>query len=624
MKLNYDRKSNNPTYFIQQGFRNGKKTSTRNIAVIGKHSELLKITTDPLAYAKQKVAEYNEKIKNGLVSLDVKIDFKEKVLASNDVVSSSTLRNVGYFFLQSIYHELAISAFFKTVTASSKITFDPNAVNSFLTCSRILDPASKLATLKNLERYYGQPSISYQHIHRTLDILESNYNAYLTHLFEKSNHIVKRDTSVCYFDCTNFYFETETQDDDYVDEVTGEVIKGFRKYGPSKEHRPNPLVEMGLFIDAQGIPLSMCVSSGSDSEQTLAVPAERKLAAMLQGKKFIYCADAGLGSYNIRTFNSMGGRSYVITQSIKKLPDKLKQAVFNDYDYRLLSDNAPVTINEMKSFDRMLPDNLKRYQDKAYKVIRADTEIDLGFYEVKKHKNGRESRKKAKGTINQRIIITFSRKMMEYQRAIRQKQIDRATAMLGNLNPESFKKGPHDVTRFIQRTSIGKDGEQAKDTYTIDDALIEEEEKYDGYYAVATNLEDDAAAVLKICAQRYKIEECFRIMKTNFSSRPVYHRTREHITAHFMVCYTALLIQRLLEVQLDQYGSTLKEAMHFTTHDIIKTLKNMDIVNMQEICYMAAYKGSKILNALNAVYDLQLDRKYYRPADLNKKLKNIF
>lgn len=625
MKLNYDRKSKNPTYFIQQGYRNGKKTSTRNVAVIGKHSELLKITDDPLEYAKQKVAEYNEEMKNNKITMEVKIDFEEKVLSSNDLVSSSNLRNVGYFFLQAVYHELGISEFFKNATADSRITFDPNTVNRFLTYARILDPTSKLATFDRLGHFYEQPTFQYQHIHRTMDILAANYDTYLSHLFTNSSQIVKRDTSVCYFDCSNFYFEVESQDDDYVDEVTGELIKGFRKYGPSKEHRPNPLVEMGLFMDAQGIPLSMCLASGSDNEQILAVPAEEKLVRMFQGKKFIYCADAGLGSYNIRKFNSMGGRAYIITQSIKKLPDKLKKAVFNDYDYHLLSDRTSISVDTLKTFDRTDPDKLLLYKDKAYKTIWADTEVDLGFYEEKKSKNGKTYRKKATGIINQRIIITFSRKMMEYQRHIRNKQIGRAKAMLEYLDPESYKKGPHDVTRFIKRTSKGKNGEKAEDEYFIDQSVIEEEEKYDGYYAVATNLADDVETILNISAQRYKIEDCFRLLKTNFASRPVYHRTKDHITAHFMICYTALLIYRLLEVQLDQYGKTLKEgAQHFTTRDIIQTLKNMDIVNMRDMCYMSTYNGSQILNALNAIYDLRLDRRYYQPKELNKKLKKIF
>lgn len=384
MKLWYDRKSKNPTYFIQIGIRNGKKTTTKNIARIGRHSDLLKITDDPLSYAKEQVAKYNEEAKyKNQVSLELNINFAEKLKASASVVSSSQRLNIGYFFLQQLYHDLEIHSFFDSITAESKITFDPDLINRFLTCARILNPDSKLGTLHHLGNFYERPKFDYIHIMRTMDLMAEHYDEYINHLFDRSNRIIKRNTSVCFYDCTNFYFETETEDDDYVDEVTGEVIKGLRKFGPSKEHRPNPIVEMGLFMDSDGIPLSMCITSGSDNEQTTAIPLERKLTQMFKQKKFIYCADAGLGSLGIRNFNSMGGRAFIVTQSIKKLSDHLKQAVFNDYDYRLLSSDVPVTIKDMKTFDRFNPENKELYNDRAYKIIDADKAFDLGLYEEK-------------------------------------------------------------------------------------------------------------------------------------------------------------------------------------------------------------------------------------------------
>lgn len=617
MKLSYNKKSKDPIYYIQQGFRNGKKTTTKNIARIGKHSELLKITTDPLAYAKDKVAHYNKNMQNNKVTMEVKIDFSEKIMASSDIVSSSNQLNIGYFFLQKIYHELAIGDFLKKVTANSKITFDPDIVNRFMTYARILEPDSKLGTYDHLGKYYEQPNFEYVHIFRTMDILEQNYDEYLSHLFEHSNKIVPRDTSVCYFDCTNYYFEVETYDDDYVDEVTGEVIKGLRKYGPSKEHRTTPIVEMGLFMDSNGIPLSMCINSGSDNEQTCAIPLERKLTKMLHGKKFIYCADAGLGSINIRKFNSMGGRAFIVTQSVKKLSDTLKKAIFNDYEYLLLSTDKPVSIEDLKSFDRKDEKNLSLYNDRAYKIIEADRAVDLGLYEEVQLKNGKTKKVKSKALLKQRIIITFSRKMMEYQRTIRNRQIERAKKLLQNMDPSSYKKGPHDVTRFIKRTSFSKSGEKVLDSYTIDQKVITEEEKYDGFYAIATNLDDNAQTILEISSKRYKIEDCFRIMKTNFSARPVYHQNRERIIAHFMICYTALLIYRLLEAKLDNFST------HFTTENLIETLRNMEVANAHDMYYLSTYNGSQTCTALNAVFQLGLDKKYYKPKELNKKIKKI-
>lgn len=618
MKLWYDRKSKNPTYFVQMGIRNGKKTTTKNIARIGRHSDLLEITDDPLAYAKEQIIKYNEEAKkNNQVSLELNINFSEKLKATDVAVSSSNRLNIGYFFLQRLYHDLDICSFFDSVTADSKITFDPNLVNRFLTCSRILHPDSKLGTHQHLGNYYEQPDFEYIHIMRTMDILAKHYDAYITHLFEKRCNIIKRDTSVCFYDCTNYYSEIEMEDEDYVDEVTGEVLKGLRKYGPGKEHRPNPIVEMGLFMDTDGIPLSMCITSGSDNEQTTAIPLEKKLAKMFKGKKFIYCADAGLGSLNIRNFNSMGGRAFIVTQSIKKLSDTLKKAVFNDYDYRLLSSDQPVTIEDMKNFDRFDKKNRDLYNDRAYKIIKANTAFDVGLYEEKRLKNGKIIHVKSKATIKQKIIITFSRKMMEYQRYIRNRQIERAKKLLANIDPETYKKGPHDVTRFIKRTSSTKNGEKVTDSYQIDQKKIDEEEKYDGYYAIATNLDDDAKTVIGISSNRYKIEDCFRVMKTNLSARPIYHQNPQRIIAHFMICYTALLIYRLLETKLNRYGT------HYTIENIIETLNNMEVANVEDMCYMSIYNGSKLCTDLNAIFDLGLDKKYYLPKELNKKIKKI-
>ena len=618
MKIWYDRKSKDPTYFIQMGIRNGKKTTTKNVARIGKHSELLKITDDPLAYAKEQVKKYNEEYKNkNCVSLEIKVDFAEKIKATGDTASHSTLLNIGYFFLQQFYHDLKMDSFFESVTADKKNEFDPNLINRFLTYSRILYPDSKLGTHQNLCRFYEQPVFDYVHILRTMDILQEHYDEYIAHLFETSCQLVKRDTSVCFYDCSNYYFEVETDDEDYIDEVTGETIKGLRKYGPSKEHRPNPIVEMGLFMDRNGIPLSMCITSGSDNEQTTAIPLEKKLTKMFKGKKFIYCADAGLGSLNIRNFNSMGGRAFIVTQSIKKLSDTLQQAVFSDTDYHLLSSDEPAAIKDMKEFDRHDPQNRDLYNDRIYKIIPADKAFDLGLYEEKAGKNGSVRKVKSKAVVPQKIIVSFSRKMMEYQRYIRNRQIERAKKLLKNLDPETYKKGPYDVTRFIKRTSSTKSGEKITDQYTIDQSVIEEEEKYDGFYAVATNLDDSAKDILEVSTNRYKIEDCFRMMKTNFSARPVFHQKRERIIAHFMICYTALLIYRLMEKKLDLHGT------HYTADTLIETMKSMDVANIEDMCYMSTYTSSEACTALNSITGLGLDKKYYQPKELNKKIKII-
>jgi len=612
LKLGYDTKSKDPTYFIQQGFRNGKKVTTRNLVRIGKHSELLKITDDPLSYAKQKVKEYNDKIKNEKLDMSFTIDFNEKLPSSHDVASHCTTLNIGYFILQSIYHDLNLSHFFKKITENRKITFDCNTINRFLTYARILDPKSKLGSFDDMHTYYEQPDIPYHHMLRFMDILSENYDDYISYLFEQSNNIIKRDNSVCYFDCTNYYFEIEHEDDDYIDEVTGEVFDGFRKYALSKQHQPAPLVQMGLFMDKQGIPISMCITKGNQNEQKCAIPLEEKMIKMFKNKKIIYCADAGLGSLDIRLFNDAGQRAFIVTQSIKKLSDVLKEAVFNDFDYKLLSNDHAITLKVMKSFDKDDQSNRGLYNDFAYKVLRADKAIELGLYEEKVLKNGKTKKVKSKAQLKQYIIVTYSRKAAEYQKHIRNAQIERAKKLLKHSKPEDIKKGPNDIRRFIKRN-----GASQNESYIIDEERISKEEQYDGFYAVATNLEASAKEILEINSQRYKIEDCFRVLKTHFNARPIHHRLKNRIIAHFMICYTALLIYRLLETKLDKYGT------HFTTEEIIKTLKNMNVINNKDVFYQAIYNGSEVCSAFNGIFNLGLDRRYYQPKELNKKIKKI-
>lgn len=611
MKLYYDKRLKDPTYYIQQGFRNGKKTTTKNIKRLGKHSELLLITDNPLEYAKNEVKKMNEEYRSGRSEFIVTMDFNERIPSTDSLYSNSTSLNIGYLYLKDIYAKLNLSDFFKSVSSDRKITYDCNKICQFLTYARILDPASKYGTYDKLDTYYEKPQVEYQHMIRFLDILDRNSDQYLKHLFDNSENIVKRDTSVMYYDCTNYFFETEKPDEEIVDEVTGEIILGLRQFGISKENKTSPIVEMGLIMDSRGIPISMCIHPGNTNEQLTAVPLEKEVIKMTGNKKFIYCADAGLGSYNIRKFNDMGGRAYIVTQSVKKLGQEIKDIVFNDSNYRLLSNDDAITLKEMRTFDKKDANNLSLYNDFAYKVIPANTAMDTGLYEEKVYKNGRTKKVKAKGTLHQYIIVTFSRKMMEYQRTIRERQLERAKKLLRLKDPEKIKKGPNDIRRFLKNTS--------SDTanYVLDMDKIHEEEKYDGFYAVATNLDDSAKDILAVAQNRYKIEDCFRIMKTNFDARPVFLRKPERIRAHFLICYTALLIYRLMECKLDD------NLTHTTTSNLIKTLRNMNVVNMDDMYYKSIYSGSQALDALERCFELQLNRKYYRPSDLNKIVKKI-
>lgn len=607
MKLSYNRNSKNPIYYISQSIRNGKKTTSFNVCKIGKHSELLaQGIENPLEYAKNQVKKYNNSLLEEKVSYSIDINFEEKVSPSVENTSKSLSSNIGYFYLQHFYSNLKIKNLLNDISKDRKFNFNLNDITRFLVFDRILYPKSKLATVNNLNFYYEKPEFSHQNVLRAMDVLSDNYDLFLNHLFTESNNIVKRDTSVCYYDCTNYYFEIESPDEQYFDDVTGEYLYGLRQYGPSKEHRPNPIVEMGLFMDKDGIPITMGLFPGNMNEQKTVANLETKMIKSLNNKKLIYCGDAGLGSASIRTFNDMGGRAFIVTQSIKKLSESLQNELLKDEGFKLLSSDDETTISKLKGFDKTDPKNIHLYNDKAYKSVFVDSNIDLGLLEEKKLKNGKTKLVKSKANLKQRIIITYSRKMAEYQKIIRNKQIERAKILISN-GVDDIRKGPNDIARFI------KNANDEKNTYVLDQARIEQEEKFDGFYAIATNLLNDSAKeIFEINDQRYKIEDCFRVLKTNFDARPVYHRLDNRIVAHFMICYTSLLIYRLLEKKLKEKG------YHFTINEILTTLKNMNISNVKDRFYQADYAGGNVLNALCNTFKLQLDKKYYLPKNLKK------
>ena len=620
MYLVYDKNSKDPIYYIQTGIRlNKTKTTTRTIERVGKHSELLLEHADPLAYAIERVNTLKKQLNESTLTVETEIDFNKPLPPNHNNVPSDYVINVGCLYIRSVYKTLGLDSFFKKITGDSKIKYDPSNSWLFTITNQIMNPASTLSMSNKTDKYIGFENVEYQHILRTMDLINKHYDKYIEHLYINSQKITPRDTSVFYYDCTNYYYEIEYPDDDYQDPITGEIIKGYRKYGVSKEHRPNPIVEMGLIIDKSGLPVTMCLHPGNSNEQTTAIPLENTVIKLTKNKPFVYCADGGLGSYNIRKFNSMHGRHFVVTQSIKKMKQQFQEAVFNDFDYRLLSNNKGISINDLKSMDpkKMDLDEYKKYYtDFAYKEFPAYHSEDLGLYDDKNVKKGKT---KDKLVLEQKVIVLFSLKSMAYQREIRNRQIEGAKAKLKNLDPTTYKKGQNDFTRFIKRVN----GVDKKNDFVIDEDLIRKEEKYDGFTAIATNYKASINEILEIQKTRYRIEESFRILKTEFKARPAYHFTHDRIKAHFTECFTALLVFRLLEKELIEYGvktfSTKDSKWHATVQEIIETLNRINVTKTNGYYYQATYSDSKILKCLSDRFGIDLRKQYY----MEKNLRNL-
>ena len=607
MRLSKIKKKNDTFYYVIESLPGG---STKIYEVIGKHSELLKITDDPLSYARKRVEEINNSLKEDVMIFNEKIDFSEKIEESNDIASKNTSKNIGWLYLDEIIKKFDLESFF--LKHKGKQKYNLYDINKHLVVNQILNPGSKMNAWESIDNYIGMNKYDLHQSYRFLTDLNNCKDELQSYLFKKTKEIIELDTSVLMYDLTNFYFETEEEDIDFLD---GDNILqyGFRKYGKSKENRPNPIVHMGLFVDKNGIPISFTVEKGNTNEQETVLPIETRIIKEYGESKYIYCSDAGLNSYAIRFFNMMQGRNYVVTHSLKKTEEKEKKLIFKDLNWKYKDNDESVSLEYFKSLcDRLISgdelteeekDILKR--DVIYKEFPTNHKVELS-------KIIPGSKSKGKIEFEETIFITFSAKFYLYQKKIFNKQLSRAEEWLEKGIEK--RKNQNDPSRFIKEDNFTKSGELATDKLkTINDSTVEDEIKYHGFYAVATNLNLSIKEVLDINSNRWLIEYCFRLLKSFFDTRPMYVFTEEHIKGHLTVCYQSLLVFQILSKKLDELGT------HYSARAILDTLKNMVVSNHSNRYYESNYTNSKVLQSLEKAFQLKLDKKQYKINSFTKK-----
>lgn len=558
MNLHISKSKNSESFYVAKSYvkANGSTTS----AIVRKLGTLDKLLLehgptrdDVIAWAKNEVKMETEKFKEERQTKTVQITFHAD--RQMDYDQQKFFRG-GYLFLQSIYYSLQLNKICRKLKNKYKFQYDINAVLSDLVYARGLEPASKRSSLKIASEFLERPSYELHDIYRALDVLGHECDLIQSEVYKNSNFMINRNDKVLYYDCSNYYFEIEQED-------------GDKKYGKSKEHRPNPIIQMGLFMDGDGIPLAFSTFPGNANEQTSLKPLEKKVLDEFGCQKFIYCSDAGLASEEIRSFNHMGQRAFIVTQSIKKLPAEEKAWALDLKGFKRVSDDMPVDISEIPEDDTSL-----YYKDEPYTTKK----------------------------LHQRLIITYSPKYALYQKTIRNKQVERAEKMVGTGKPKKNRKNPNDPARFIGTVATTKDGKTADIHSYLDKDKIESEAQYDGLYAVCTDLlDDDVCDILKVSEGRWQIEECFRIMKTDFSARPVYLQDENRIKAHFLICFLALLFYRLLERKMDN---------KYTCETILETLKAMNFAEIQEQGFMPLYKREKITDDLHNVCNFRTDYQF--------------
>ena len=556
-------------YIIKDINRNGKRTTkiVEKLGTIDKIKERAK-NEDPIVWLNNYVNELNKKEKEGTREII-------KSFSPNKIIEKDIQRcfNGGYLFLQKIYYDLKLDDICSSISDRYKFEFDLNSILSNLIYSRIIYPSSKLKTFELSKKFIEQPNFELQHIYRALEIIANETDFIQSELYKNSEKYCKRNNKILYYDCTNFFFEIEQED-------------GDKQYGNSKENRPNPIVQMGLFMDGDGIPLAFDITPGNTNEQVTLKPLEQKIIKDFNTSKFVVCTDAGLASTANRKFNNINSRSFITTQSIKKLKSHLKEwALDLTKGWKIYGSDKTYNISKLRDDDTLI----NNYYDKTFYKERWINEDGL----------------------EQRIIITYSVKYQEYQKKIREKQIERAKKLI-EKNPKKLGKvRQNDPKRFISNTATTSAGEAATENhYELDEDTIKEEALYDGLYAVCTNLEDSANEIIKTNHNRWEIEESFRIMKSEFKSRPVYLSRDDRIKAHFTTCFLALIIYRYLEKKIDE---------KYTAYEVIDTIRDMNFLKDDDD-FIPSYTRTGITDLLHDKFEFRTDFQILT----TKNLKKIF
>ena len=568
MRVTTSKSKNSESFYITQSYTNSQgKSTSKTIRKLGTLAELSKrLHTDRdgvLAWANEQARLETARYKSEKEDALVMVPFHSNKLMD---YHKQKLFTGGYLFLQSIYYGLKMDSICRKIKSRYKFEYDLNAILSDLIYTRVLVPSSKSSSFRTAKQFLEPPTYRLHDVYRALSVLAREMDFIQAEVYKNSFFLGSRNDRILYYDCTNYYFEIEQED-------------GDKKYGKSKEHRPNPIIQMGLFTDGDGLPLAFSLFPGNQNEQKSLKPLETKILQQFGCEKFIYCSDAGLASEDNRAFNHMGQRSFIVTQSIKKLPAEDRTWALDRNGFKRLSDDASMDITKLSEDDK---DQLY-YKDEPFTTKK----------------------------LHQRLIITYSPKYASYQKAVRAEQIARAEKMVANGTLKKQRKNPNDPARFVNKIAATEEGEKAKIHYYLDLDKIAEEEMYDGLYAVCTDLlDDDVADILKVSEGRWQIEDCFRTMKTDFEARPVYLTREDRIKAHFLTCFLSLLHFRLLK-------RSLKDA--YTTEQLLQTLRNIKFADVEEQGFMPVYERQKITDDLHETCGFRTDYQFIT----KRKMKGI-
>ena len=553
------KKKNDVYLVITDAYREKGKVKRRTVKKIGYLSELEKEYSDPISHFKEEAKRMAEEKKKYGGIQNLKIDFS---LPAKDSVNYK----FGNLIINEIIKSFKLEYIFRKERDNSKLRINLNKIFQYLIAKQILEPSSKLKSFEDQKRYFGINKLNLHDIYRALGYFNTLSPAIQIKIGEETKATYSRDFSTTYYDCTNYYFEIDIEDD-------------FRKYGFSKEHRPNPLVQMGLFSDKDGIPLAFDIFNGSQNEQKSMIPIEKEIITNITNSHLIVCADAGLCSANNKYFNTIKGkRDYIFVQSLKKVKEYLEDEIFSEEN-----DKRVIISPTFKYYQRPINDKIK---------VTLFGETIEPIHEAK-------------------IIVTYDEDFANYLRFVRNKRIEKAKAIIASpskYNKETSKDGK----QYIKDVKYDKNGQIVSTKLFLDQEKIDYEEKYDGYYALITSLVDEnPLKIISINKQRREIEDCFRTLKSYLKARPVYLSKEERINGHFLLNFVALTVLKLIQKKLRE----TKSREETTIPKIINALRELEITEIAENIY-ANGNVSALSSEIMNLYKLNLNKKFLKKINL--------
>ena len=602
MYLSSNRPVENKIYYIVKGFRdqNGKATS-KNMFRLGTLAEIRERegVSDPWQWAQEELARRNEDERLGRQALKIELSPARRIKAGEQTRYSG-----GDLMLIPLYNALGLPQICRELQKGTKTEYSLNEILEALVVLRILYPCSKKSTCELNRKRIRKTSFALEDVYRALTLLSGHIDDIQARTWLNSQKAMDRNTRVIYYDCTNYYFEIEDNDRDYINEETGEIITGLRKRGKSKENRPNPIVQMGMLMDGDGIPLSFIIFPGNESEQPSLQRIEEMVARKFGLNEFVISTDAGLSSEDNRRYNMTERREYITVQSLPSLPKADQDMALDPRGWRIAYRG--------KGLAPIDPDNPEK-EIFNLNEIDLDTERGTRFYkEIIVDKTLRGDKTTARP---ERLIVTYSHDFALYLRHKREERISAAQKII-NRKQTKPRQSQQDPRRYVTTDYITRDGQKAeKVQMSLDENAIGQEQRFDGFYAYGTSLDDNAVDVLRVREFHHEIEHLFRTTKTFLDARPVHLRRQDRIRSHFLVCFLAMVVLKMLQKQLDMPELSIDR--------LINTLRSIEFDYFKSIGYRPLFERSELIDRLQETIGISIDTEIVEAKRMNKLYRAV-